>query len=206
MDFRVQFGETTWTLGIDNTYGPNHDDATKWKHFPLYWPFVRGIHRSPVNFLHKGQWRGALMFSLIWAWTNVWVNNRDAGDLRRHHAYYDISVMNDVVQHGHEISRNLAPLRMPLRATVLLMLFPPHNSWLLGYRFVITRSFIPFMGLYIFTSSFLWRLWVHCISCYHHHQIGNVTHSPLYITCLFRHFWQSIKKTVHQVWYKEYSD
>ena len=40
-----------------------HDDAIKWKHFPRYWPFVRGIHRSPVNSPHKGQWRGALMFS-----------------------------------------------------------------------------------------------------------------------------------------------
>ena len=26
-----------------------HDDAIKWKHFPRYWPFVRGIHRSPVT-------------------------------------------------------------------------------------------------------------------------------------------------------------
>ena len=41
----------------------------------------------------KGQWRGALMFSLICAWTNVWTNNRDAGDLRCHHAHYDIIVM-----------------------------------------------------------------------------------------------------------------
>ena len=39
----------------------------KCKHFPCYWPFVRGIHRSPVNSSHKGQWRGALMFSLICA-------------------------------------------------------------------------------------------------------------------------------------------
>ena len=37
------------------------------KPFPCYWPFVRGIHRSPVNSPHKGQWRGALMFSLICA-------------------------------------------------------------------------------------------------------------------------------------------
>ena len=44
-----------------------HDDVIKWKHFPHYWPFVRGIHRSPVNSLHKGQWREALMFSLICA-------------------------------------------------------------------------------------------------------------------------------------------
>ena len=48
----------------------DHDDVIKWKHFPRYWPFVRGIHRSPVNSPHKGQWRGALMFSLICAWIN----------------------------------------------------------------------------------------------------------------------------------------
>ena len=34
----------------------------KWKHFPRYWPFVRGIHRSPVNSPHKGQRRRALDF------------------------------------------------------------------------------------------------------------------------------------------------
>ena len=39
-----------------------HDDVIKWKPFPRYWPFVRGIHRSPVSSPHKGQWRGALMF------------------------------------------------------------------------------------------------------------------------------------------------
>ena len=46
----------------------HHDDVTKWKHFPRYWPFVRGIHRPPVNSPHKRQWRGALLFSLICAW------------------------------------------------------------------------------------------------------------------------------------------
>ena len=39
-----------------------HDDVIKWKHFPRYWPFVRGIHRSPVNSRRKGQWNGALIF------------------------------------------------------------------------------------------------------------------------------------------------
>ena len=52
-----------------------------------------GIHWWPVNSLHKGQWRGALTFSLICAWINSWINNHEAGDLRRHHAYYDIIVM-----------------------------------------------------------------------------------------------------------------
>ena len=71
----------------------NHDDVIKWKHFPRYWPFVRGIHWSPVNFPHKGQWRGVLMFSLICTWINGCVNNDDAGDLRRHYADYDVIAM-----------------------------------------------------------------------------------------------------------------
>ena len=75
------------------TYSKIHDDVIKWKHFPRNWPFVREIHRSPVNFPHKGQWRGASMFSLIYAWINDWVNNREAGDLRRQHGHYDVIVM-----------------------------------------------------------------------------------------------------------------
>ena len=55
--------------------------------------FVRGIHRSHVNSPNKGQWRRALMFSLICAWINGWVNNRKAGDWRLHRAHYDVTVM-----------------------------------------------------------------------------------------------------------------
>ena len=63
-----------------------HDEVIKWKHFPCYWPFVRGIH-------HKGQWCGALMFSLTYAWINGWVNHGEAGDLRCHHTHCDVTVM-----------------------------------------------------------------------------------------------------------------
>ena len=70
-----------------------HDDVIKWKHFPRYWPFVRGIHRSPVNSPHNGQWRGALIFSLICVWINGWTNNHEAGDLRRYRTHYDVIVM-----------------------------------------------------------------------------------------------------------------
>ena len=52
-----------------------------------------GIHWSPVNSPHKGQRRGALMFPLICTWINGWVNNREAGDLRRHRAHYDVTIM-----------------------------------------------------------------------------------------------------------------
>ena len=73
--------------------GLEYDDVIKWKYFPRYWPFARGIHRSPVNSPYKGQWRGALMFSLICVWINIWINNRVAGDLRRYRAHYDVIVM-----------------------------------------------------------------------------------------------------------------
>ena len=84
--------EGPWSVGPKCTFV--HDNVIKWKHFLHYWPFVWGIHRSPVNSHRKGQWRGALMFSLICASTNGWVNNRYAGDLRRHRAHYDVTVMH----------------------------------------------------------------------------------------------------------------
>ena len=65
-----------------------HDDVIKWKHFLRYWPFLRG-----VNSLHKGQWRRALMFSLIYARINGRVNSGEAGALRRHRAHYDVILM-----------------------------------------------------------------------------------------------------------------
>ena len=74
-----------------------HDDVIKWKHFPRYWPFVRGIRRSPVTSPHKGKWRGALVFSLICPRINGWVNNGEAGDLRRYRTHYDVMVMNQLL-------------------------------------------------------------------------------------------------------------
>ena len=55
--------------------------------------FCAGNSPAPVNSPHKGQWRGALMGSLIYAWINDWVNNREAGNLRRQRDHYDVIVM-----------------------------------------------------------------------------------------------------------------
>ena len=93
----ILYISTTFTC-IYLLFGPAsliHDDVIKLKHFWRYWPFERGIHRSPVNSPHKGQWRDASIFSLIRAWIHGWVNNRESGDLRRHRAHYDIIVMLD---------------------------------------------------------------------------------------------------------------
>ena len=68
----------------------SHNDVIKWKHFPRYSRPLFGQFRSPVNSLHKGKWRRALKFSLIYAWIKGW----DAGGLRRHRADYDVTVMS----------------------------------------------------------------------------------------------------------------
>ena len=73
--------------------GYTHDDVIKWKHFARFWHLVRGIHRSPVNSPHEGKWCGALMFSLFSVWSNSWVNNWDANDLKCHCVHYDITIM-----------------------------------------------------------------------------------------------------------------
>ena len=51
---------------------------------------------SPVTgeFPAQSHWRGPSMFSLTCDWTNSWANNRGAGNLRRHHAHFDVIVMD----------------------------------------------------------------------------------------------------------------
>ena len=74
---------------------------TWWRHqmetFFALLALCEGDHRSPVDSPDKGQWHGALMFSLISAWTSNWANNRDVGDLRRHRPHYDVTLMNNGV-------------------------------------------------------------------------------------------------------------
>ena len=68
-----------------------------WRHqietFSALLAICAGNSPVPVNSPHKGQWRGALMFSLISAWINGWANNREASDLRRNSAHYDVIAM-----------------------------------------------------------------------------------------------------------------
>ena len=75
---------------------------------------------SPVigEFPHKGQWSGALMFSLISAWINSWVNNREAGDFRRHRAHYDVIVMRQPSSLWRRLSHGTK--HQSLRATTTL--------------------------------------------------------------------------------------
>ena len=113
----------------------HHDDIIKWKHFPHYWPFVRGIHRSPVNSPgpvnspHKGQWRRALMFSLIYAWINGWVNTGEAGHLRRHHAHSDVIVMIMIMIHANPIQITGWPRSDDIYWNSQVLAWHPSHSW-----------------------------------------------------------------------------
>ena len=98
---RIQRNDKNMIAGI---LPKNHDDVIKWKHFPRYWPFVH----SP----HKGQWRGALMFCLIRAWINSWVNNCEAGDLRRYLVHCDVIVMG-IRRLGNEKTEPTLKFRRP---------------------------------------------------------------------------------------------
>ena len=81
---------------------------------PLYWFY--NSHRNPkwntviLNWGSRISWwrhqmetfsallaicaaiNRALMFSFICAWIKGWINNREAGNLRRHRAHYDVTV------------------------------------------------------------------------------------------------------------------
>ena len=50
-----------------------------------------------MNFPHKGQLGGDVMFSLICVWINGWVNNRQAGDFKRDRAHYDVIEMDNAL-------------------------------------------------------------------------------------------------------------
>ena len=106
-----------------------HDDVIKWNHFTRYLTFVRGIHRSLVNSPLKGQWRGALKFSLICAWINGLVNSPETGDLRCHRAHYDVIVMHIEVTHYPHIETVRTNQFADITLVHALLLCPSNISW-----------------------------------------------------------------------------
>ena len=114
-----------------------HDDVIKWKDFPRYWPFVRRIHRSPVNSPHKGRWRRPLMFSLICAWIDGWANSHEGGDLRRHRVHYNVILMM--------LGPNLTPLSWQ---------YLPYYASFYTYIYICVCVCVDFMKLKIFNIIF----------------------------------------------------
>ena len=161
----------SFARGLFNHYLWWHDDVIKWKHFPRNWPFVRGIHRSPVNSLHKGQWRRALMFSLICVWVNDWVNNRKAGDLRRYRVHYDVTVMSYTTVAARAVIVRRAGLlwsqqdfewrwSVPLFKCLIVLEFSfiLFDLCLLITFFNFIMNYVPIVTFWIFTYHKIWIL------------------------------------------------
>ena len=145
------------------------DGVVKWKHFLHYWPFVRGIHWAPVNSSRKGQWRRALMFSLICAWTNGWANNWNASDLWCHCTHYNVTVMgiSHIISWGkscRDINKACVTVPIPLTCVTASSItnnkykYPPNiQKHILHYK-----SPSAFISLDVFYHFMLY--------CGHHHQ------------------------------------
>ena len=107
------------------------------------------IHWSPVNSHHKSQWHGALMFSLICTWTNVWVKNQDAGDLKHFHAHYDFTVMNFYIKAGTKC--------LPLGRQPFQKYFP--EKVIIFHE--ISLKYVSGVGLCTIDNHQHWFMWLH---------------------------------------------
>ena len=88
---------SSWSVSLPPAYNPRPVGfSSTWWRYQME-TFSALLAHSPVSSPHKGQWRGYLMFFLICVWINGWVNSREAGDLRRHRAHYDVIVMSVVI-------------------------------------------------------------------------------------------------------------
>ena len=136
--------------------------------FPRDWPFVGGVHRSPVNSPNKVQWRGALLFSLICAWTNGWVNNRDGSDLK-----YGISAPWFMYQpHCHRaifFTSNITPIHCILTYCILILFLKPVAKirYLRSQYQIHVATMQSSITCYHHRTVWLWyRCWKKCLAMY----------------------------------------
>ena len=71
----------------------SHDDVIKWKHFSRYWPLCGDCTGHRWIPLTKATDAELLCFLWSAPWINGWVNNREAGESRRHRAHHDVILM-----------------------------------------------------------------------------------------------------------------
>ena len=92
---RKYFARVDIRIWIRKKYQQNlkNDDVIKWKRFPRYWPFVRGIHRSPVNSLQKRPVTRSFDVFFDLRLKKRLSKQCEAGDLRRQRAHYDVIVI-----------------------------------------------------------------------------------------------------------------
>ena len=132
------------------TLHTNHDNVIKWKHFPLYWPFVRGIHRSPLNelcYYHR---------QILWHWCKA-RNLLDLFDQQTHeYNYIHLCTFRKFVEipiHMHALCRRL--MRCPIR----IWIHSTHETARIDYIFTTTQSTTRLWACYHIEAK--WALWRH---------------------------------------------
>ena len=106
-----------------------HDDVIKWKHCSRYWSFVWWIQRSPVNSPYKGQWRGALVFSLMYAWTSGCVNNRNAGASRSKRQHVSIGLDDRSIMRPRCLNKVTLSVMMQRICWILSICWMIYSAW-----------------------------------------------------------------------------
>ena len=156
---QTKYEPCAWDVGIPSEA---HDDVMKWKHFLRYWPFVRGIR--PGEFPAPRPVTRSFDVFLIFAWTNSWVNNGNAGGLRLHHADFDViamsenSAVSDVIRYVWFISCR-ADIHSCMAyfdsfASTLFYLLIAHSIWI-SYLTFIVKEFKSWIFLYLTKQSSL---------------------------------------------------
>ena len=94
-----------------------------WRHqmetFSALLAFCAGNSSVTGEFLSQRPVTWSFLFPMTWAWIDVWLNNREACDLRRHHGHYDVTVMGRKQGHAMPV---YAPCCFRLHAHVSPML------------------------------------------------------------------------------------
>ena len=121
------------------------------------------------------RWRGALMFSLICAWTRGWTNNRDAGDLRRHRTHYDVTIMHPDCTISSNWGQNIFSIKVMMshwtvkRGMYTLHCLRRHNRcqeierrlrWKFHYWFILWSAPVPYK-ISAFVTRFIYDFCVY---------------------------------------------
>ena len=84
------------------------------------------------------------MFSLICVWINGWVNNREAGDLRRHRGHYDVIVMVPDFTHillGYSTGTQDIFTIAPIHRKIPCLHFYPMFTWI--FKHIVAQIQLP---------------------------------------------------------------
>ena len=117
-----------------------------------------------MNYPHKGQWCGALMFSLICAWINGWVNNREVGVFRRHRAHCDVTVMSNAVH----------PMTNARFYLIVVRLLPSYRITCNICHEIWTQLYYTSFMFYCYCYHFVYYDYYYSYYWYHNHVIAPV--------------------------------